>query len=70
MLSALDAAPWDDEPLTPVEAEDIRQGMRDIRLGKAHTLAEWDDLEADGVLCLGFAKGQAGSHANWPDLLA
>ena len=49
---------------------DIRQGMRDVKLGKVHTIPEWDDLEADGVLCLGFARGQAGSHAHWPDLRA
>jgi hypothetical protein len=45
---------------------DIEAGFRDIRLGKAHTWQEWEDLEADGVLCLGFVRGQAGSHMHWP----
>ena len=41
-----------------------------LKLGKAHTMAEWDDLEADGVLCLGFAHGRGGDHAHWPERLA
>ena len=48
------------------EQADIEAGFRDIRLGKVHTISEWDDLEADGVLCLGFVRGQAGSHMHWP----
>ena len=55
-------------PFTPEERADIEAAEREIRLGKVHTISEWDDLEADGVLCLGFARGQAGSHAHWPTI--
>ncbi len=51
--------------LTPEELADIKAGERDLRLGKVHSLADWDDLEADGILCLGFADGATG-HVHWP----
>ncbi len=58
------------DPLTAEERADIEAGERDLKLGKAHTREEWDDLEADGVLCLGFADGRGGDHAHWPERLA
>ncbi len=54
------------EPLSEEDTADIEAGMRDIRLGRLHTLEGWADLEADGIVCLGYAEGQSGDHAHWP----
>ena len=62
----LDRAPWDDEPLTEEDEADIRRGVRDLRAGRFHTLAEWWDIEADGIVCLGYANGRDGAHEHWP----
>ena len=45
---------------------DHQGGLRDLRFGRVHTWREWDDLEADGQLCLGYANGRDGEHEHWP----
>jgi len=46
--------------------DDIAAGELDIARGRAHTWPEWQDLEADGVLCLGYANWKSGEHVHWP----
>ncbi len=48
------------------ELADIAAGLRDLRLGRAHSWAEWRDLESDGILCLGYRNGRDGEHEHWP----
>ena len=61
----LDTAPLDDEPLTAEVADALVELWRALP-GQWHTLDEWDDLEADGVICLGYRNGSDGEHEHWP----
>ncbi len=57
---------WKDRWMPSELLEGTLIGLRESKAGKLHTLDDWDDLEADGIVCLGYANGRDGEHEHWP----